>query len=115
MPVRRSQTRSTRPPTAEYAVTGPFLEHRLAMEQHGARLLESILQRGGLRSQRRGEGVRVDLGQREVPERKANGATESLLDAPDLPERPARIRALVIAVLDDQVSRRAAAHVIDRV
>jgi hypothetical protein len=58
--------------------------------------------------------VRVDLGKGEVPERKAKAAREAPLGAPDLAERPPRVRAFVVAVLDEKRSVLAAADVVDR-
>ena len=55
----------------------------------------------------------MDLGQREVPEREPHPVAEPGLDALDLPERAPRVRALVVAVLDDQPPRRPAADMID--
>jgi hypothetical protein len=57
--------------------------------------------------------VRVDLGKREVAERKAD-AVGAALESLDLAKRLARVRALVVAVLDDDVALRRPADVVDR-
>ena len=44
----------------------------------------------------------MDLGQRKVPEREADAVAQLLLDMLDLPKRSARVRAFVVAVLDDE-------------
>src|SRR5690242_19080703 len=56
--------------------------------------------------------MRMDLGQREVPEREAHATGELRLDPLDRAVRLARIRTLVIAVLDDQPSARGSANVV---
>jgi alkanesulfonate monooxygenase SsuD/methylene tetrahydromethanopterin reductase-like flavin-dependent oxidoreductase (luciferase family) len=89
------------------------LERRLAMQEQLRHLPESALQRRGLRGGGGGEGVRMDLGQREVTEREANPVAQLSLDALDLAKRLARIRAFVVAVLDDQTSGRAATNMVD--
>jgi hypothetical protein len=50
---------------------------------------EPALQRGGLSSGRRGEGVRVDARQREVPEREPHVPAELLFDMLDRVEQAA--------------------------
>ena len=60
------------------------------------------------------ERVRVDLDQREMAEREAQVTVQPALDEPDLLERQPRVRALVVAVLDDQATGRRAADVVDR-
>jgi hypothetical protein len=59
--------------------------------------------------------VCVDVGQRKVPKGEADTPAHSLLDAFDLPEPLPRVRALVIAVLDDETTGRRTAEVIDHV
>jgi hypothetical protein len=59
------------------------------------------------------ECVRVDAGQREMPEREPQVPGELLLDLLDRVERLPRVRALVVAVLDDQRPGGRAADVID--
>jgi hypothetical protein len=63
------------------------------------------LERGRLRCGGCGEGVRVDPGQGKVTEREADICAQSSLDVFDLPKRLARVRAFVVAVLDDEASR----------
>jgi hypothetical protein len=60
-----------------------------------------------------GQGVRVDAGQREVPEREPHGPAELAFDLLDRPVGLPGVRALVVAVLDDQAGGRRAADVID--
>jgi hypothetical protein len=57
--------------------------------------------------------VRVDAGQREVPEREPHGPAELAFDLLDRVEGLPRVRALVIAVLEDQVAGGRAADMID--
>jgi hypothetical protein len=57
--------------------------------------------------------VRVDLRERKVPEGEADLPGELLLDALDLPKRLSRIRAFVVAVLEDEASGRRAANMVD--
>ena len=52
-------------------------------------------------------------GAREMPEREPDGPAELAFDLLDRVERLTRVRALVIAVLDDQMAGRRAADVID--
>src|SRR5213083_3080874 len=56
----------------------------------------------------------MDPGHRKVPEREAHPVARPL-DALDLPVRRARVRALVVAVLEDETSARGAADMVDRV
>jgi len=91
------------------------VERALAVEEHLVHLPEAILQRGGLGRGGRRERVRVDLGQREVAEGEADVAFESALDERDLPERPPGVRALVVAVFDDDATCRCASDVVDRI
>jgi hypothetical protein len=58
-------------------------------------------------------GVRVDAGQREMPEREPHVPAELLSESLDHVEGLPRVRALVIAVVDDQMTGGRAAHVID--
>src|SRR5207237_1453960 len=74
---------------------------------------EPALRRGGLGRGRGGGGVRVDAGQREVPEREPHVPAQLAFDLLDRVERLPRIRALVIAVLEDQRAGGRAADVID--
>src|SRR5438034_5715578 len=74
---------------------------------------EPALQRGGLSRGRGGEGVRVDAGQREVPECEPQVPAALLFDLLDRTEGLPRIRALVIPVLEDQAAGGRAADVID--
>src|SRR4051794_41888166 len=57
----------------------------------------------------------MDAGQREMAEREADAAVQLLLDALDLAERATRVRALVVAVLEDDRRPAGPAHVVDRV
>jgi len=75
---------------------------------------EPALPGGGLRCGGRGHGVRVDLGQGEVPEREPHIPAELLFDLLDGAERLPRVGALVVAVFDDQAAGPRAADVIDR-
>ena len=54
------------------------------MEEQLVHLPEPALERGGLGGGGRGERVRMDLGQREVPEREAHPVAQLPLDALDL-------------------------------
>jgi hypothetical protein len=83
-------------------------------EQQLGQVPEPVLEGGGLGRLRRGQGVRVDPGQREMPERKPDTPSQLLLDALDRSERLARVRALVIAVLDNQMTFGRAADMINR-
>lgn len=55
----------------------------------------------------------MDLGQREVPKGEADTVAEAPFDPLDGAEGLSRVRAHVVAVLEDQDSRRRAADVID--
>jgi len=66
--------------------------------------------RGG----RGGQRVRVDTGQREMPEAEPDTAVQVLLDAFDRPERLPRIQAFVVAVFEDQRPRRRVPDVVNR-
>jgi hypothetical protein len=59
--------------------------------------------------------MRVDLREREMPEREADAPAQPLLDALDLEKRLPRIRTFVVAVLEDETSACAAADVIELV
>ena len=78
-------------------------------------LPEAGLQRGRLRGGGRRERVRVDLGEREVPEGEAHRAAQLPLDALDLAVRHPRIRALVVAVLEDHAAVGGATDVVDAI
>jgi hypothetical protein len=108
------EPRDVEPELERIAAEVVLLERRLAVEEHVVHLPEPALERGGLRCPGRGEGVRVDLGQREVPEGEADALAQLGLDALDRAEGRARVGALVVAVLDDDRRRRRAADVIDR-
>ena len=62
---------------------------------------------------RRGEGVRVNAGQREMPEREPHVPPKLLFYLLDRMERLTRVRAFVIAVLNDQAAGARAPDVID--
>src|SRR6476659_7786874 len=85
------------------------------MKEQFVHLPESVLTSRRLGCGRRGERVRVDLGQGKVSEGEANPIAQLPLDPLDLSKRLARVRALVVAVLDEQTSVRGPADVIDRV
>ncbi len=80
------------------------LERLLAVEQQLVHVPEPALPGGGLGCAGRGEGVRVDAGQREMPEREPHVPAQLAFDLLDRVERLTRVRALVIAVLDDQAA-----------
>ena len=88
-------------------------ERVLAVKEQLVHLPEPVLERGSLSRQRRGERVRMDLGQRKVPEREPDPLAQLRLDALDRAVRLARVRTLVVAVLDDQPRGRRTAYVID--
>src|SRR6516164_9691823 len=69
--------------------------------------------RTGLGRGRCGEGVRVDAGQREVPEREPQVPAELVFGLLDRAVRLPGVRALVIAVLQDQAARGRAADMVD--
>src|SRR5260370_835051 len=81
-----------------------FWERPWPVEQQLMHVRKPPLQRGGLGRGRRGEGVRVDAGQREMPEREPQVPAQLAFDLLDRVERLTRVRALVIAVLDDQAA-----------
>src|SRR5439155_1004635 len=88
-------------------------ERLLPVKQQLVHVPEPALQRRSLSRGRRGQGVRVDGGQREMPECEPHVPAELLLDTLDRVERLPRVRALVVAVLDDQMAGGRAADVID--
>jgi hypothetical protein len=73
---------------------------------------EPALQRGGFSCGRGGKGMRVDADQREVPEGELEVPVQLTFDLLDRVERLPRIRALVVAVLEDQRAAGRAADVI---
>jgi hypothetical protein len=83
------------------------------VEQQLVHVPEPALPRSGLGGGRCGEGMRVDAGQREMPEREPHVPAELAFGLLDRVERLTRVPALVIAVLDDQVAGGRAADVID--
>ena len=62
-------------------------ECRLAMKEQRVHLPEAALESRSFGSSSRGEGVRMDLGQRKVPEREADLIAHPPLDAFDLSKR----------------------------
>ena len=56
----------------------------------------------------------MDLGQGEVSEAEPQVVAEATLESLDLAKRPSRVRAFVVAVLDDQPAPSRAADVVDR-
>ena len=88
-------------------------ERLLAVEQQLVHVPEPALPGSGLGRAGRGEGVRVNLGQREMPEREPHVPAELPFDLLDRVVRLPRVRALVIAVLDDQTADGRTPDVID--
>lgn len=88
-------------------------ERVLAVKEQLVHLPEPALQGCGFRRQSRSERVRMDPGQRKVPEREPDTLTELRLDALDLAERLARVGTLVVAVLNDQRRGGRTANMID--
>ena len=84
------------------------------MEEAFVHVPESILARRCLGGGCGSQGVRMDLGQRKVPEDKANAAFEPSLHALDLPESPPGVRALVVAVSNEERSSLRSAYVVDQ-
>jgi hypothetical protein len=82
------------------------------VEQQLVHIPEPALPRGGLGGGRRGEGVRVDAGQREVAEGESHVPGQVPFGHLDRVEGLPGVRALVIAVLDDQAALGLAADVI---
>src|SRR5215207_1041845 len=82
------------------------LERGLAMEEHRAHLPEPALERCGFCCFCGSCCMRVDPRQWKVTEREADTIAQPPFDAFDLAERPARVRALVVAVLDDEAPER---------
>ena len=80
-------------------------ERRLVMKQQLVHIPELVLECGRLSGDRCGEGVRMDFSHRKVPEGEAETLAHPSLHAFDLPVRFARVRALVVAVLDDHTTR----------
>ena len=77
-------------------------------------LPEALLARRSFGSGCRGQRVRVDVGEGEVPEHKTKAALEPPLDALDLAVRTSCVPAFVVAVLDEERSVLRAAHVVDQ-
>ena len=75
-------------------------------------LPEPVLKRSGLGSGRCPKGERMNLRQRKVPEGEAHALAQLTLHALDFPERVSGVRALIVAVLDDETTGRRAAHVV---
>src|SRR6185295_3207418 len=91
------------------------LERLLAVEEELVHLPEASLQPGRLGRGRRGQGVGVLIRQREMTEREADAYVLPALDPLDVPEREARVRAFVVAVLHDRAGPQGPAHVVDLV
>jgi len=87
------------------------LERLLPVEQQLVHVPEPPLQRSG--RGRRGQSVRVNAGQRKMPEREPHVPAELAFDLLDRVERLPRVRALIIAVLDNQAAGGRAANMID--
>ena len=90
------------------------LERVLPMEEAFVHVPESILARRCLGCGCGSQGVRMDLGQGEVPEDKANAAFEPPLHALDLPESLPGVGALVVAVFNEERSSLGSADVVDQ-
>jgi hypothetical protein len=85
----------------------------LPVEQQLVHVPEPALPCSGLSRGRRGEGVRVDAGQGKMPEPEPHVPAEPPSGLLDRTKRLPRVRALVIAVLDDQTPGSRATDVID--
>ena len=85
----------------------------LAVEQQLVHVPEPALPGGGLGRSGGGEGVRVDAGQRKMAEREPHVPADLLFDSLDRVEGLPRVRALVIAVLEDHTAGGRTADVID--
>ena len=72
------------------------------MKEQLVQVPEPALECSGFGRGSRCQGVRVDLRERKMPESEPDIAAQSLLDAFDLSKRLPRVRAFVVAVLDDQ-------------
>jgi len=83
------------------------------VEQQLVHVPEPALPGGGLGCAGRAEGVWVDAGQGKMPEREPHVPAELPFDLLDRVERLPRVRALVIAVLDDQAAGGRTPDVID--
>jgi hypothetical protein len=66
-------------------------ERVLMMKEQLVHLPEPALKGGGLHGGGCGEGMRMDLGQREMPEGKSHPVAQPALQAPDLPKRLSRV------------------------
>jgi len=85
----------------------------LPVKQQVVHVPEPALPRGGLGRGRSGEGVRVDLSQREIPEGEPDAPAQFFLKTFDFPVRVPGIRAFVIAVLQDEAAGCRAADMIN--
>ena len=72
----RVEPREVEPELGGVAAQVVVLERLLAVEEHLVHLPEPVLERRRLGRGGRGERVRVDLGQREVPEREADALAQ---------------------------------------
>ena len=72
----RSKRRDVQPELGGVPAQVAVFERLLAVEQQLVHVPEPALQRSGLGRTRRGEGVRVDAGQREMPEREPHVPAE---------------------------------------
>ncbi len=107
------ECRHVQPELSGVLVQVAVFERLLAVEEQRVHVPEPVLPCGGLSCGRCGEGVRVDVSQREIPEREPHVPLKLLFYLVDRVERLPRVRALVIAVLDDQAAGGRAADVID--
>ena len=107
------EARNVEPQLGRIAPQVLVLEGRLTVKEQVVSLSEAPLR--GARLGRAGgrEGVRVDLGQREVPEAEPNAPIELPLDELDSTRRLSRVRALVIAVLQDHPRANGPADAVD--
>jgi hypothetical protein len=87
----------------------------LAMEEQLVHLPKPALECSSLGRCCRGEGVRVDLHEREVPERETDSTAHFLLDALDRPKGLSREGTFVVAVLEDDMTRRRAPDTVENV
>jgi hypothetical protein len=88
-------------------------ERPLTREEQRVHVPEPALCRGRLRRCGRGQGVWMDLGEREVAEGEPDPARKAPLEPLDHPERRPRVRALVVPVLQHHPGMRRTADVID--
>src|SRR5580704_14350054 len=91
------------------------LECLLILKEQLVHVPEAILRGSGLGRRCRCQGVWMDAGQREMPEREPHTAIELCFYAHDRPVRLARVRAFVVAVLENPRTRGPSSDVVDAV